>query len=139
MNLILTRNKFVGAGIFGELQDELARHVCFTLEHSYETDGKYAPKLQEGAYTCVRGQHQLHSMTEPFTTFEVTEVPGHSNILFHIGNYNRDSEGCVLLGMEIITGVAADSILSLSKKAFEHFMDLQKNVNEFTLTVKDLK
>src|ERR1017187_9241020 len=74
-----------------------------TLEHAYD-DGndEYAPKIQPGVYTCKRGNHELHC--GPIETFEVLGVTGHSGILCcHPGNYNKDSDGCVLGGKDIET------------------------------------
>ena len=130
--MILMRTKYSAEGVFGELSGDTGEFVCYTLEHAYpQPDGSYAPKLNSGDHTCVRGQHRLHNMTEDFTTFEITEVPGHSNILFHWGNYNSDSEGCVLLG----TGLAPN-MLTESREAFKRFMDNLDGVDTFTLTVQ---
>jgi len=132
MDMFLKRNAAVAEGIFGSLSTAGGTHLFATLEHAYEQpDGTYAPKLPPGTYACVRGQHQLAHMAQPFTTFEITGVPGHTNILFHVGNYNEDSEGCVLVG-----AVRSDNMITHSKMAFEAFMDLQSGVDQFNLTVE---
>lgn len=124
--MILTRTRFVEAGIFGELSQDDGSFVAYSLEHSYDCK----PKLPAGAYACVRGEHQLHS--GPIETFEITGVPGHSGILLHPGNSEGDSEGCVLLG----TSVSGDSLLA-SKAAFEAFLALVSGIDTFELTVVD--
>ncbi len=130
MNLTLKRNRIDLYGAFGELLDEKNILVCVTLEHAYPVGLKdFAPKLPSGIYKCVRGMHCLLGKN-PFITFEITGVSGHVGILFHCGNTNNDSEGCVLLGSERGTGCILDS-----RVAFEKFMALQENVGEFTLTV----
>lgn len=137
MNLKLNRTDFREDGIFGQLLDEADGEVAVTLEHSYDSglgDGSYAPKLPPGTYQCVRGQHQLHS-GPPFITFEITNVPGHTNILLHVGNYNEDSEGCVLLGRRVLDDGMGKRMITSSRNTFNKFMDLQNNCNEFTLTV----
>jgi Family of unknown function (DUF5675) len=94
----LIHKRFCADGIFGELQKD-GQFFCYTLEHSYDNK----PKLADGNYTCKRGPHRLHGMTADFETFEIMGIP-HFNgvavtgVLFHWGNYNKDSEGCVLLG-----------------------------------------
>jgi hypothetical protein len=138
MNITLKRNEYIKDGIFGELLDENNYSFCVTLEHAYQQDdATYAPKLSPGTYDCVRGLHQLEHMTTPFETFEITNVPGHTNILFHVGNYNNDSEGCVLLGTK--TGVSVINppvqMILNSKVAFNNFVTLQQSINNFTLTV----
>lgn len=74
-------------------------------------------------------------MQQPFTTFEVMNVPGHTNILFHSGNFNSDSEGCILLGSGVKVLKNGEWMLVNSKSMFEDFMKTQDSVNEFQLTV----
>src|ERR1700734_1112779 len=99
MDLILKVLDSEEDGIFGDLL--LGKDyslLCVVLQHAYFNQMKnaYEPKLQGGTYTCVRGMHQLEGMTKPFETFEITNVPGHTDVLFHVGNFNRDSSGCCL-------------------------------------------
>lgn len=133
MNIILRRREYLQDGIFGDLLDENYAHVCVTLEHAYGPGPIYTPKLPNGVYTCARGTHKLHNGI-PFETFEVMNVPGHDNILLHAGNYNKDSEGCVLLGQTEIQSSGHEMITN-SKVTFEKFMQLQSGVASFLLTV----
>lgn len=133
MNFILRRTSYTVDGVFGILLDKFSNIVAYTLEHAYRDDSQptvYA-KIPEGTYACQRGMHKLdHSLTL-FETFEIMDVPGHTGILFHVGNKNDDSAGCVLLGSSI-----EGSVLVQSKLAFEHFMDITQGVDSFILTVK---
>lgn len=124
-SLTLTRTRFCSEGIFGELSKDGER-LAYTLEHSYNDK----PKLPVGEFTCVRGQHRLHGMTADFTTFEVTGVAGHAGILFHWGNYNCDSEGCILLGLQ-----TSETMVSNSKQAFADFMLTMEGIGSFALIV----
>jgi len=135
MNLTLKRSAYRADGIFSTLYDENGHQVAVTLEHAYDDgNGGWAPKLPLGVFLCVRGQHQLLNMAQPFTTFEITGVVGHTNILFHCGNFDRDSEGCCLVGdadsfqgtTEIITG---------SRDAFARLLQLEDGIDTFNLTV----
>jgi len=135
MDLILKRNRFRQDGIFGELLKDNGDGFVVTLEHAYRDQNlNYSPKIPEGSYTCVRGMHRLDGMTEDFETFEITNVPGHTNILFHVGNFNNDSSGCILLGSNVLKADAGWSIQS-SRVAFTRFMELQEGVDKFTLIV----
>jgi hypothetical protein len=127
MNLTLRRTAYTIYGVFGQLFDEKENLISFTLEHSF--DGR--PKIPTGEYKCVRGLHRLEHMSSDFMTFEVTNVPDHTGILFHVGNTQADSTGCILLGMEIM-----DVYLDKSRIAFEKFLELECDVDEFQLTVK---
>lgn len=137
MDLKLVRNEFRSDGIFGTLYDQNGHFFCVTLEHAYTTSvdsESFAPKIPAGTYTCVRGMHRLEHMDHDFETFEITNVPGHNDILFHVGNYNRDSSGCVLLG-GIINDLSLDHSITSSKDTFDKFMQLQNGVNSFNLVV----
>lgn len=130
MDLKLITTLHTAKGIFGFLTDTNDNELSVTLQHAYQlVTGDYEPKLMPGIYICVRGNHNLNS--GPISTFEVMAVPGHTGILFHYGNYNDDSEGCILLG----TYADANQIYN-SRVAFDKFMKLQTGVDSFTLTVE---
>jgi hypothetical protein len=133
----LMRSQFRSDGIFSRLYNEHGVPIAYTLEHAYEQpDGTWAPKIPNGTFNCVRGEHQLHGMTQPFETFEITGVTGHVNLLFHAGNYDRDSEGCVLLGNAVVTQGDGTEMVVNSKLTFSEFMSNLNGVNEFMLTVE---
>jgi len=130
MNLTLSRLAYDPEGIFSELSGEDGEVLFQTLEHAYkQQDGSYAPKLPPGIYDCIVGLHELDNINGPFQAYEILNVPGHSGILFHVGNYNRDSKGCVLLGT-----AKGDNMITGSKTAFDKFMKLQDD-QSFTLEV----
>ena len=93
--------------------------------------------MPHGTYKCVRGTHQLEG-GGPFTTFEITGVPGHTGVLFHPGNTELDSRGCECLGMslgEIVTNQGPLDAVLQSREAFQEFMIYQDGCDEFTLKV----
>ena len=131
MKGIIKHTEFKPDGIFGEFSFEDEGRFCFTLEHSYDNQ----PKLQPGTYTCVRGTHKLHNGV-PFETFEITGVAGHAGILFHAGNFNRDSEGCVLVGHTIaVDPNTGDEMVTGSKDEFKAFMARLEGVDSWQLEV----
>lgn len=137
MTLKLHNTLFRDDGIFGSLKDESNNEIAVTLQHAYDSglgDGTYVPKVSPGTYICVKGSHRLEHMLTHFTTFEITGVKGHTNILFHVGNYNRDSDGCVLLG-EYTMDSGKERIVTHSRVTFDRFMNLLKDLNQFTLIV----
>lgn len=137
----LTRDPkgFTPTGIFGVLTtDDGVGIFAHTLEHAYHdvnnpdpVANHYIPKVPPGTYTCVRGMHELAGMAQPFETFEITGVTGHTDILFHSGNTNADSAGCVLLGLQRV----GDEEILQSRVAFQNFMELTKYVDSFELIV----
>lgn len=131
--LTITRNQFSFQGIFGELKDE-GTLIAVTLEHAYAENGPCRPKIPPGNFTCVRGIHRLDGMKNDFLTFEITGVEGHSNLLFHWGNWNYDSAGCVLLG-ETIAKLSSGQMITNSRLTFEKFMESYGKLESFPLTV----
>jgi hypothetical protein len=137
MNLWLYRHQFRSDGIFGSLIQATGEGIGVTLEHAFpQSDGNYLPSVPCGDYLCIRGFHLLKGMMNPIETFLLQHVPGHSEILIHPGNFNEDSDGCILIGTAI-TGDDSGQMIIDSDKAFSDFMALQAGVNEFSLTVLD--
>lgn len=136
MDIRLTRKSAHLYGVIGEITPLNGGDViCVTLEHAYKDRDSFSPKLAPGTYACKKGTHKLSNLN-PFEAFEIQNVPRFqgapvSGILFHKGNYNNDSEGCVLLGSKIGTGCILDS-----SAAFEKFMSLQNQCDEFTVVVE---
>lgn len=146
MNMNLVRKNATVDGIFGELLDHNGIHFCFTLEHPYLEGGLFIPKLTAGVYECRDDsgplENGMHSLEDgvPFKAFEVIAVPEFqgesvSGILLHIGNYAKDSKGCVLLGSGLGLTLERKQMLMASKQAFDRFMSVQKECDSFTLTV----
>jgi hypothetical protein len=142
MDLTLKREENRADGIFSTCTDADGNTVAHCLEHSYDDgNGGWMPKLANGTYTCQRGPHRLHGMTADFITFEITNVPDFqgasvTGILYHWGNYNADSEGCVLVG-EGIAQSTKGQMVTASKVAWQALMDLQVGLDTFQVTVTD--
>lgn len=52
--------------------------------------------------SCIpEGKYEVHRIYSPKfgKCFHVQDVPGRSEILIHKGNYNKDTHGCILIGM----------------------------------------
>lgn len=136
MDLALVRCDFRPDGIFSEIRNAGGEMLFITLEHAYDDGlGSFTPKIPDGTYLCVRGNHRLAGMTQDFETFEITNVPGHTGILFHSGNVNGDSDGCILLGLNLGNLNGQQAVVS-SKAAFNQFLEMQDDVDQFRLTVK---
>lgn len=137
MDLQLIRTEFRSDGIFGEFEDNSGNIVCVTLEHAYDDGtGIFKPKIPSGTYTCKRSQHQLEGMAQPFITFQIMDVPGHTNCLIHFGNWENDSDGCILIGAAIAQSPKGQMITS-SKDTFQKFMDMQSGIDAFQLMIID--
>lgn len=130
-------------GIFGLLSvqspdDFFATLTFVTLEHAYPNPiGSFAPKIPLGTYSCDRGVHQLEHSPKPFETYEVKGVLGHTGLLFHVGNTNADSSGCILVGTQYLRGESGIYCgIEDSQDAFNRFMRaLTKSIE--TLTIEE--
>lgn len=132
MNFTLTRGRYALYGILGQIKSEEGSLLLCTLEHAYEQpDGTFLPKLAAGIYTFKKRLSPKRGY-EVFTLENAPPFMGTpvTYIEIHKGNYNSDSEGCILLGMRFGTGMIEDS-----KDAFDKFMAAQEGVEEFQLTV----
>jgi len=129
------------SGWFGDVQQLNGTHLLFVANHAYQQpDGSWAMKIPAGAYTCQLDPHAQLQHGAPFAAYEVTGVPEHWGILFHIGNFPQlDSEGCFLLGTDIQmlapAGQEAVPAVVGSGIAFDKFMALQNGGASFRLTV----
>lgn len=136
MDLLMQRDKVDSTGCFSTIYTNGYVELFKVAEHSYQQpDGTWQPKIPDGVYQCELGTHQLEGQA-PFQTYEVLNVPGHSGILFHKGNLPEiDSIGCILLGTSVGVVNGAPAVLQ-SAIAFQGFLNLQKGLNSFSLTVK---
>jgi hypothetical protein len=131
MDCYLERAEFRPDGIFGNLKDSSGHHIAVTLEHAFQdSNGDWMPKLPDGTYTCQR----YASPKFGYDVFEVMNVPGATYIEIHIGNFNSDSDGCVLLGY-MVTQMHGAWAINSSKATFVAFMGMQNGVDQFQLTV----
>lgn len=120
MNVLLTRLTTIGNAVIGRLDIPGLPFPLWTLEDAKE----YIPA---GEYQC--GLHGWGS--EPVKikrVWEVLNVPGRSAILFHAGNTDEDTRGCILVGMGVMQGKlvsSADAILKMRWTIGQAGFDLQ--------------
>ena len=87
------------------------------------------PIIGEGIYNCRRGFFNRGG----YETFEIL-VPGHTDVLFHKGNVETDSEGCVLVAESFGLLSGATAVLD-SKGGFNELMQLTAGLDRFTFEV----
>lgn len=125
MRAVLTRAFSDPRATIGILQfADVGHDPIFTLEHP-------TLKIPAGVYTC-----KPYSSDKFKDVFEVTNVPGRTAILFHVGNFSEDTEGCILLGLESGTAYNNSNVgVFNSGKALELLRKLRPKL-EFTLEIK---
>jgi len=128
----LIRVAYIEDGTFGVLFDEDIP-FCLTLEREWMDNERGISCIPTGIYTCRRVQSPKFG-----DTFEICDVPGRSHILFHIGNIEDDSHGCVLVGEMYEKYKGKIAVLS-SGKGYREFKERTRNVNKFQLEIIDVK
>lgn len=102
---------------------------ALTLEREWLDNQRSISCIPVGKYIC-----KLVNSPKFGNTFEITNVPGRSAILFHKGNLDDDSHGCILVGeqFEIVRGYPG---ILASTKGYGEFMQITRNVDEFELEI----
>ena len=114
MLLNLVRNPISNGCCFGELTEEVSGFSCYTLERpevmippgQYKVEITYSPRFKR-----------------PLPLLD--SVPGRTDIRIHSGNWPRDTEGCVLVGLQLGSNMlvqsraALDSLIPLIQQAID--------------------
>lgn len=133
--LLLKRISYTEGGTFGVLLDVYkmaSEYIPFALtcEREWLDNRPDVSCIPTGEYICKRVNSPRFG-----NTFEVMYVNGRTSILFHSGNTEDDSKGCILVGEEfgVVNGKMA--VLS-SKRGFAEFLERVKAVDEFMLVIR---
>ena len=116
---------------FGVLLREDGIPFALALERPWLDNQRSVSCIPAGTYRAIR-----HKSPRFGETFWIQDVPGRSEILFHKGNIDDDSHGCVLVGEQFDPVKGEDGIVA-SAQGFEQFMALQAGNDEFTIEIKD--
>lgn len=96
----------------------------------------FAVTLEDQFLSIPKGSWQCQRVNSPKfgVTFEVRDVPGRSHILFHRGNTEADTTGCILVG-ESFNPVLGRPGITASKAGFEEFIRITSLTREFQLEI----
>jgi len=97
INLLLIRKTFTDKSTLGELFLNGER-MCDTLENPWINNERNISCIPEGEYP-VRLRLPRESGTRDYLHLLVQEVPNRDWILFHRGNFPKDTSGCILVGL----------------------------------------
>ena len=118
-------------GTFGALK--LNKEVfCWTLEPPDRLNERNVSSIPAQQYECRRKLSQRFG-----ATFEVADVPGRINVLFHAGNTVGDTAGCILLASEI-GKLKGDRAVLNSGRTFKKFLQIFSGVQAFHLTIREV-
>lgn len=109
-----------------------------TLELPWKDNKKNVSCIPQGRYHCTRvNDHKLANGTVIPTTFQINDVPNREGILFHIGNFAKDTLGCILLGLGYDESPGFPMI-TRSQDAFSKFLKATKNTDGLSLLIRRL-
>ena len=103
---------------------------CVTLELPYEDNLTDISCVNKGVYEVT------HRYSEKYKNHLIlNDVPNRRYILIHYGNYNTDTEGCVLVGSRF-TQINKDSLLDItsSRRTLSELLEAT-NGKGFKLTI----
>ena len=131
--LTLTRIAKRADYTIGRLEDENGVKICDTLEPKYrdykggELKVPRKSAVPEGTYPVVITKSKKFGKYLPL----LVGVPGFEGIRIHSGNTVNDTEGCILVGQNLIKGKVL-----LSRLTLEKLMRLIENEKRIFLTIK---
>ena len=101
-----------------------------TLERPWMNNQQNVSCIPDGMYACERIESPKFG-----ETFRLINVSGRSHILFHKGNIDDDTHGCILVG-ESFEPLSGEPAIRASKKGFKEFMELLNEQDMFTLCIE---
>ena len=111
INLLLIRDTFTENSTIGELFINGER-FCDTLENPYLDNQRNVSCIPAGEYP-VRLRYPRESATREYLHLLVQDVPNRDYILFHRGNFPKDTSGCILVGQGTQQDVVNNSTLAM--------------------------
>lgn len=117
-------------GTFGVLFDEDVP-FCLTVERLWLNNQKGISCIPKGEYICKPVESPKFGHT-----WQVTEVPGRTEILIHRGNIDDDSHGCVILGENFNPFKDSAVGVGSSGVAFSEFLERLRSEKQVRLVIK---
>lgn len=116
------------AGMFGALIID-DQPFCVTLENPWLDNQVGISCVPPGTYHVTRRDSPNFG-----DTFMLRDVPGRTDILFHHGNTEPDTRGCILLGKNYGTLAGVPAIIT-SMKTRRQFMAKMAGTGTFMLEI----
>ena len=128
--MIIKRIAETDDGMFGVVVDGITP-FALTLENMWLNNTRNLSCIPAGEYRCERVNSPRFG-----DTFEVMNVPDRTHILFHKGNTEDNTKGCILIAEEFGYLNKKTAILS-SSKGYGEFMQRLEGLDSFTLKIED--
>lgn len=102
-----------------------------TLEPYDRDNAKSISNIPAQQYICKRIKSPRYGWT-----FEVMGVQWRSHVLFHPGNFSRNTKACIILAQHYGKLQGERAVLN-SGNTFKRFMEKMKGINKFPLTITE--
>lgn len=122
-------------GILFQKTESGKKFLCYTLEDEYRTEkvwgetripaGRYKLNLRQSGGFHTRYRSRFGNWHKGM--IQVMDVPNFDYILWHIGNTDDDTAGCLLLGNSTFTNVGDAGSIQSSTHAYRYVYPIVKN------------
>lgn len=138
-SLILNRTDFTNKSTIGELYldenqndqiDDGEKFLGYTLELPWRDNRTNVSCIPQGEYRVTKRPASA-SAKYKYDHLQVQNVLNRDAILFHVGNYPKNTTGCILVGE-----TKQADFVGASKKAFGNLMQKLKPYQEIKLKVQ---
>ena len=122
--MITLKRYYTPHGTWGELIGPHGFH-CVTLENPWISNQRSVSCIPEGVYKMrLRQSPMVHRTSKGLYSdgWEICDVPGRDFIMVHPGNYVRNTDGCLLVGREMVVSGGLLMVTD-SQATFQQFMD----------------
>lgn len=113
-------------GTFGSMVID-GQPICNTLEPYHRDNAKNVSCIPEGQYIC-----KPYSSERYPNTYETTNIQNRTKVLFHSGNWDDDTAGCILLGESFAT-ISGDWIVQESRDSMREFLSMVSGTFQLTI------
>ena len=128
-SLLLIRDTFTDKSVLGKLYLN-AEFYGHTLELAWKDNKKRISCIPKGVYEVKK--RNTEKSKYKYEHLHILDVPDRELILMHIGNYPKNSKGCILLGNTRALNFVGDS-----RKAFYRLMYDLGSFEEIELVIKN--
>lgn len=103
-----------------------------TLELPWKMNIPFKSCIPVGEYICKRYKSDRYKHT-----FIIENVTNRDRVLFHVGNFLEDTDGCICIGLSF-GEVGESALIRDSRIAFKRFMRILSDVMEFSLVIRNV-
>lgn len=110
-----------------------------TLERPWQGNARFVSCIPEGVYTLRKRRSPIVERTsrgEFSEGWEVTGVADRDLILFHVGNWAIDTEGCILVGERFAWDIHHGPMVPNSLRTFRSFMKALSKRDEWEIDIR---